>query len=47
MRNKIADKITRVSKTALKNNSWTNEEIFIPPELRHKIINNLRLKGEN
>ena len=36
--NKIADKITRVSKTLAKNNSETNDEEitrekFIPPEL--------------
>ena len=42
--NKIADRITKVSKTSLNNNSETNEkEVIIPPELRHKIINNLRL----
>ena len=46
--NKIADKITRVSKISTKNNSETNEEEilrerFIPPELRHKIIDDLRL----
>ena len=39
LKNKIADKITRVSKMWLKNNSETNKEeilrkIFIPPELR-------------
>ena len=45
--NKIADKITRVSKTSLKNNSEINQEIFIPPELRHEIINDLRLKEQN
>ena len=50
--NKIADKITKVSKVLPKNNSETNEkeilrERFIPPELRRKIINDLRLKEEN
>ena len=43
LKNKIADKITRVSKMWLKNNSDTNKEkilrkIFIPPELRQKIL---------
>ena len=49
--NKAADKITRVLKTSPKNNSETvtnEEEIlrgrYISPELRHKIINDLRLK---
>ena len=46
--NKIADKITRVSKTLAKNNSETNEEEitrekFIPPELWHKVIDDPRL----
>ena len=48
----MVDRITKVSKTAPKNNSETNEEeifreIFIPAELGHKIINDLRLKDEN
>ena len=39
----------KVLKTSLKNNPETNEEEilrerFILPELRHKIINDLRLK---
>ena len=43
LKNKIADKITRVSKMWLKNISDTNKEkilrkIFIPPELRQKIL---------
>ena len=43
LKNKIADKITRVSKMWLKINSDTNKEkilrkIFIPPELRQKIL---------
>ena len=50
--NKIDDKITIVSKTSPMNNSETNEEEmvrvrFIPLELRHKIIDDLRLKREN
>ena len=50
--NKIADKITKVAKTSPKYNSETKgEEIlrerFIPPELRQKIISDLRLKEEN
>ena len=50
--NKIADKITRVSKTPPKNNSETNEEEilterFIPSGLRQKIIDDLRLKEKN
>ena len=41
--NKIADKITRVSKTSSKNNPETNEEEifrekFIPSELRQKLL---------
>ena len=48
----IVDKNTRVLKTSPKNNSETNkEEIlrerFIPSELRHKIIDDLRLREEN
>ena len=47
--NKTADRITKVSKTSPKNNSKTNEkeivrERFIPPELRYKIIHDLKLK---
>ena len=50
--NKIADKITRVSKTSPQNNSEVNEEEmlrkrYISTELRQKIINDLRLKEEN
>ena len=46
--NKIADRITKVSKTSPKNISETNkEEIlrerFIPLELRYKIIDDQRL----
>ena len=46
IRNKTTDRITKVSKTSLKNNS--EEEIlrerFIPSELRQKFINDLKLK---
>ena len=50
--NKIADKITGVSKTSPKNNSEANveeilRETYISPELRHKIIYDLRLKEDN
>ena len=50
--NKTVNKISRVSKTLLKNNSETNtEEIFreryTPSELRHKFIDELRLRKEN
>ena len=48
--NKIADKITRSSKASPLSNSETNEEIlrekYISPELRQKIIDNLRLKED-
>ena len=45
---KIADKITKVSKTSRKNNLETKEEEiirerFITPELRHKINDDLRI----
>ena len=48
IRNKIADKITIVSNFSPQNNSGTNEEenrrkIFIPPKLRNKITDDLRL----
>ena len=50
--NKIADKITRVLKNSPQNNSETNEEEilrekFIFPELRDKIIDDLRLKTQS
>ena len=50
--NKIADRITKVSETSPKNNSEIIEEEilrerFIPPELNHKTINDLRLNGES
>ena len=46
--NKIADKITRVSKSSPQNNSVTNDEEilkerYISPELRQKTIDGLRL----
>ena len=46
---KIVDRTTNVSKTSQKKNSGTNEEEilrerFIPPKLRHKIADDLRLK---
>ena len=49
--NKIADKITRVSEISPKINSETNEEEilrekYISPELRKKIVDDLRLKEE-
>ena len=51
IRNKIADKITRVYKSSPKNNSETIEEIlrekYISPQLRQKLINDLKLKEEN
>ena len=39
--NKIADKITSVGKTKKKTNK--PEEIYIPPEKRQHIINDLKL----
>ena len=50
--NKTADRITKVSNTSSENNSETNEEEiirerFIPSELRHRIIDDLRLKEKN
>ena len=44
--NKIADKITRSSKTFPQNNWKRNGEKYISPELRQKIIDNLRLKED-
>ena len=40
--NKIADKITSIGKPKEKETKKT-EEIYIPPEKRQKIIDNLRL----
>ena len=50
--NKIADIITRVAKKSPKKVSETKEEEvirekYISPELRQKIIDDLRLKEEN
>ena len=49
--NRIAIKIPRAAKMSPINNSDPNEEKlrerFIPSELRHKIINDLRLKKKN
>ena len=50
--NKIANKITRASKALPKNNSETIEkdelrERFMSSELRHKIIDDLRLKKKH
>ena len=48
--NKIADKITGVSKNSPQNNSKTNEEEIerlMLSELRHKLVDDLRLKKEN
>ena len=49
---KIVDKVARVSKTSVKNNSETNEEEllrkrYISPELRQIIFNDLRFKEDN
>ena len=43
--NKISDKITSVGKTKVKEKENTNkpEEIYIPPEKRQQIIDNLKL----
>ena len=50
--NKVADRTTKVSKTSPKNTSETNKEeilskIYVSPALRHKIIDDLRLKEVN
>ena len=50
--NKVAGRMTKVSTTLPKNNPKTNEEeifreTFIPSQLRHEIIDDLRLKEEN
>ena len=49
--NKIADKITSVSKTSPRNNLVTNKdeiprEMYISPEKRQKIIDDLRLRTQ-
>ena len=41
--NKIADKITSVGKTKEKEKTNKPEEIYIPPEKRQQIINDLKL----
>ena len=43
--NKIADKITSIGKTkeTEKENTNKTEEIYIPPEKRQQIIDNLKL----
>ena len=50
--NKTTDKIIRNSKTSPKNDLELNEEEiirerYISPELRHKVIDDLRIKIEN
>ena len=50
--NKIAERVTKVSKKFSNNTSETNEEEilsekFLPPELRHNTINDLRFNEEN
>ena len=50
--NKIAERVKKVSKNSSNNNSETNEEEilrekFLPPELRHNTINDLRFNEEN
>ena len=50
IRNKIADKFTRISKTSPQNTLETNAEIlsekYISPELRQNIIDDARLKED-
>ena len=41
--NKIADKITSIGKTKEKENTNKPEEIYIPPEKRQQIIDDLKL----
>ena len=41
--NKIADKITLLGKTKSKEKEDERQEIYIPPEKRQQIINELRL----
>ena len=41
--NKIAGKITSLSKTKSKEKEAERQEIYIPPEKRQRIIDNLRL----
>ena len=41
--NKVADKITSLGKTKSKEKEDKRQEIYIPPEKRQQIIDNLRL----
>ena len=41
--NKIADKITSLDKTKSKGKEKEEQEIYIPPEKRQQIIDDLRL----
>ena len=41
--NKIADKITSLGKTKSKEKEKEEQEIYIPPEKRQQIIDDLRL----
>ena len=41
--NKIADKITSIGKPKEKEKTKEIEEIYIPPERRQKVMNDLRL----
>ena len=43
IRNKIADKITSIGKPKEKEKTKETEEIYIPPEKRQQIIDDLRL----
>ena len=43
MGNKIADKITSLGKTKNKEKEYERQEIYIPPEKRRRIIDDLRL----
>ena len=41
--NKVADKITSVGKTKSKKKEEERQEVYIPPEKRQQIINDLKL----
>ena len=43
MGNEIADKITSLGKTKSKENEEERQEVYIPPEERQEIIDDLRL----
>ena len=43
IRNKIVDKITSLGKTKTKEKEDKRQEIYVPPEKRQQIIDNLRL----